>query len=125
MWCPGVAALLTCKYLGRDVSSLGWRWGKSRYQAVCYLIPLAYGAATYAFVWLTGFGGFYNSQFVKRFSRPDGDIFLETTRRSEACHAGRDVFGVEREVHREWSATDAMVGETSPFHLLTDIVGES
>ena len=72
MWCPGVAALLTCKYLGRDVSSLGWRWGKSRYQAVCYFIPLAYGAAIYAFVWLTGFGGFYNSQFVERFSEAFG-----------------------------------------------------
>jgi hypothetical protein len=36
MWCPGVAALLTCKYLGRDVSSLGWSWGKSRYQAATW-----------------------------------------------------------------------------------------
>ena len=65
---PGLAALLTCKYLGRDFSSLGWKWGKSRYEVVCYLIPLAYGAAIYAFVWLTGLGGFYNTQFVRRFS---------------------------------------------------------
>jgi len=41
MWCPGVAALVTCKYLGRDLSSLGWQWGKTRYQVTCYLIPLA------------------------------------------------------------------------------------
>ena len=41
MWCPGLAALLTCKYLKRDLSSLGWKWGKSRYQIACYLIPLA------------------------------------------------------------------------------------
>jgi uncharacterized protein len=60
MWCPGLAALLTCKYLGRGFSSLGWNWGRSRYEAVCYFIPLAYGAAIYAFVWLTGLGGFYN-----------------------------------------------------------------
>ena len=32
MWCPAVAALLTCRYLGRDVGSLGWKWGESRYQ---------------------------------------------------------------------------------------------
>lgn len=69
MWCPGVAALLTCKYLGRDLSSLGWKWGKTRYQAICYFIPLAYGIATYAFVWLAGLGGFYNKQFVESFSK--------------------------------------------------------
>jgi CAAX protease family protein len=68
MWCPGLAALLTCRYLRRDLSSLGWNWGKSRYQIVCYFIPLAYATAIYAFVWLTGLGGFYNSQFVERFS---------------------------------------------------------
>jgi membrane protease YdiL (CAAX protease family) len=68
MWCPGLAALLTCKYLRRDLSSLGWNWGKSRYQIACYFIPLAYGAAIYGFVWLTRLGGFYDSKFVERFS---------------------------------------------------------
>jgi len=72
MWCPGLAALLTCKYLGRGFSSLGWKWGKSRYEFVCYLIPLAYGATIYGFVWLTGLGGFYNTQFVARFSEAFG-----------------------------------------------------
>ena len=24
MWCPAIGALLTCKYLGRPISSLGW-----------------------------------------------------------------------------------------------------
>ena len=72
MWCPGLSALVTCKYLRRDLSSLGWNWGKSRYQIACYFIPLAYGTAIYAFVWLTGLGGFYNSQFVERFSEAFG-----------------------------------------------------
>ena len=53
MWCPGLAALATCKYLGRDLSTLGWNWGTGRYQLICYLIPLSYGTASYAFVWLT------------------------------------------------------------------------
>jgi uncharacterized protein len=57
MWCPGLAALATCKYLGRNVSSLGWKWGNSRYQVICYLLPLAYATASYVFVWVTGFGG--------------------------------------------------------------------
>jgi membrane protease YdiL (CAAX protease family) len=72
MWCPGLAGLLTCKWLKRDLSSLGWKWGKSRYQITCYFIPLAYGAAIYAFVWITGLGGFYDSKFVERFSNAFG-----------------------------------------------------
>ena len=27
MWCPAIGALLTCKYLGRHIASLGWQWG--------------------------------------------------------------------------------------------------
>lgn len=68
MWCPAVAALLTCKILGRRVSSLGWKWGQSRYQVASYLIPLGYAAATYIVVWLTGLGGFYNNGFVAALS---------------------------------------------------------
>jgi membrane protease YdiL (CAAX protease family) len=69
MWCPGLAALVTCKYLGRSLSSLGWKWGSARYEIICYFIPLAYGTAVYAFVWLTGFGGFYNKDFVALISK--------------------------------------------------------
>jgi uncharacterized protein len=65
MWCPGIAAILTCKHLGRPVSSLGWKWGNTRYQVACYLIPLFYSALIYALVWLTGIGGFYNKGFVE------------------------------------------------------------
>jgi membrane protease YdiL (CAAX protease family) len=72
MWCPGLAALATCKYLSRDLSTLGWNWGRTRYQVICYLIPLAYGTAAYAFVWLSGFGGFYDKQFVARVSKELG-----------------------------------------------------
>ena len=50
------------------MSSLGWKSGKSRYEIACYFIPLAYSAAIYGFVWLTGLGGFYDSKFVSRFS---------------------------------------------------------
>src|SRR6185437_14805264 len=64
MWCPAVAALLTCKCLGRDIASLGWKWGKSRYEVVCYLIPLGYSIAIYSFVWLTGLARFYNRSFA-------------------------------------------------------------
>jgi|SRR5579872_3078679 len=64
MWCPAAGALLTCKILGRDVKSLGWKWGRPRYQVASYLIPLAYSVVTYGIVWITGLGGFYDQQFV-------------------------------------------------------------
>ena len=32
MWCPAIGALLTCRYLGRPVASLGWKWGETRYR---------------------------------------------------------------------------------------------
>ena len=72
MWCPGVAALLTCKYLGRGIGCLGWRWGRTRYQVACYLIPLGYATATYAIVWLTGFGGVYRKSFVDAITQDFG-----------------------------------------------------
>jgi uncharacterized protein len=49
MWCPAVAALLSCKYLRRDVRSLGWKWGDPRYQVISYLIPLGYATVAQSF----------------------------------------------------------------------------
>ena len=72
MWCPGAAALLTCKYLGRDLATLGWGWGRTRYQVICYLIPLAYSLVIYTFVWSTGLGGFYNREFEASFAKDFG-----------------------------------------------------
>jgi membrane protease YdiL (CAAX protease family) len=64
MWCPASAALLTCRITGREVKSLGWKWGNPRYQVISYLLPLGYATVTYAVVWISGLSGFYNKQFV-------------------------------------------------------------
>lgn len=64
MWCPGIAALLTCYLRGESAARLGWRWGAWRWQWLAYLVPLAYAAAAYAIVWSTGLGGFGNPEFV-------------------------------------------------------------
>jgi uncharacterized protein len=64
MWCPGVAALLTCKLSGVPLASLGWRWGEWRWQALAYLWPLAACGIAYTVVWLTGLGGFPNAATV-------------------------------------------------------------
>jgi membrane protease YdiL (CAAX protease family) len=58
MWSPGTAAMLTCVILRRPLRSLGWKWGKWRYQAASYLIPLGYATAVYVTVWITSLGRF-------------------------------------------------------------------
>jgi membrane protease YdiL (CAAX protease family) len=64
MWSPGLAALVTCKLLRRDLKTLGWSWGSGRYETIAYFIPLAYSSVIYGFVWLTGLGTFFNRGFV-------------------------------------------------------------
>jgi membrane protease YdiL (CAAX protease family) len=63
MWCPGIAAILTCLIRRRPLSSLGWKW-RWRYQAISYLIPIAYAGVAYAFVWATGLGGVPNPKVL-------------------------------------------------------------
>jgi hypothetical protein len=58
MWSPGIAALLTCSLKGLSLQSLGWGWGAWRWQWLAFAIPLGYTAVAYAFVWLSGYGGF-------------------------------------------------------------------
>lgn len=68
MWCPGVAAILTCLIRRRPIRSLGWKW-KWRYQAASYLIPILYAGAAYGVVWATGLGGVPNHAVLDRFSK--------------------------------------------------------
>ena len=66
MWCPAIAALVTCKLLNKDVAELGWKWGRTRYQMASYLIPLGYTFIAYLFTWISGFGHFYNDEMVQK-----------------------------------------------------------
>lgn len=68
MWCPGLAALITQFIFQRNIRELGWKWRKTRYQAIGYALPLLYALAAYLVIWLTGLGGFYNEAFVNRIS---------------------------------------------------------
>ena len=72
MWCPGLAALLTCRLVRKPVAELGWKWGKTRYQLASYLIPIAYALIAYLIVWISGLGGFYNHEFVKKIASTFG-----------------------------------------------------
>jgi len=64
MWCPGISAFITMKILKRNISDLGWNWGKTKYQIGSYLIPILYALIAYMTIWIFGWGGFYNKEFV-------------------------------------------------------------
>lgn len=57
MWCPGFAALATCLIYHKNLRGLGWGWGRTRYQASAYLLPIGYGLVAYGTVWMSGLGG--------------------------------------------------------------------
>jgi len=69
MWGPGLAALLTCWLAKLPLRSLGWGWGKARWQLLSYLWPLAVCVVTYAIVYALGFGGFPNMDTVAEFRK--------------------------------------------------------
>jgi len=56
MWCPGIAALVTCLVYHRNVRGLGWGWGKTRYHALSFALPIVYSLVAYGMVWLSGLG---------------------------------------------------------------------
>lgn len=72
MWCPAFAAFITIKILKRDISTLGWKWDKVKYQLWSYLIPLGYALIAYLTVWIFGWGGFYNKEFVIKLTNSFG-----------------------------------------------------
>lgn len=51
MWCPGLAAIVTCVLMRIDVATLGWNWGATRYQVWSYVIPIFYALPVYVGVW--------------------------------------------------------------------------
>jgi len=65
MWCPGFAAILTCRIHGVRIATLGWHWAGFRPQLACYLLPAAYSLAAYAVIWGTGLGSFANPKFLR------------------------------------------------------------
>ncbi|WP_298735746.1 CPBP family intramembrane glutamic endopeptidase [uncultured Chitinophaga sp.] len=82
MWCPALAALLTCLLRGIPLASLGWKWGRHKYQLWSYLIPFLYALVAYLGVWISGKGGFYDKEFVGKIAKgfgwnlPDGAVII-------------------------------------------------
>jgi membrane protease YdiL (CAAX protease family) len=64
MWCPALSAFITSLILKRPIAGLAWGWGNPKYQWWSYLTPLLYSTVAYLIIWLTGWGGFYNTETV-------------------------------------------------------------
>ena len=64
MWCPALAGMLTLRCNGRSIAELGWKWGEARYQIQSWFIPLLYASMAYVIVWVAGFGGFGNREYL-------------------------------------------------------------
>ncbi len=65
MWCPALAALTSCRVVGRSFWSLAWRWPEGKYIALGYFLPLAYASVAYGAVWAFRLGG-WNSEFANQ-----------------------------------------------------------
>lgn len=66
MWCPALAAWVTCRLLGRKISDLNWKWGSAKYMTSCYFIPMMYALIAYLIIWSAGWGGLYNKAFAEQ-----------------------------------------------------------
>ncbi len=64
MWCPGVAGIITKLIHERSLKGMGLKFGKFKYLAVAYLLPLGYCLLVYGFTWISGLGNFPNLSFV-------------------------------------------------------------
>jgi membrane protease YdiL (CAAX protease family) len=65
MWCPGISAIVTQLIFCRSLRGMGWGWGKTRYQVASWLIPPAYAAVAYAFLWATGLAPLSDAVIVR------------------------------------------------------------
>ena len=63
MWCPALAALVSCRSLGRTFRSIAWRWPNNKYIVAAYIVPLTYTSIAYGAIWAWHLGG-WNSEFV-------------------------------------------------------------
>jgi membrane protease YdiL (CAAX protease family) len=72
MWCPAIAAIITLKLRGRNISSLHWKWGNWNYIRWSYVIPALYGIITYMLIWIFGFGGLANEEAITEWGKELG-----------------------------------------------------
>ena len=66
MWMPRVASILTCRIVGRPLSRLGLGRWNGRFVLIGYPVPIACCLVASLGIWILGFGGFPNTDFVRQ-----------------------------------------------------------
>ncbi|MBN1311403.1 MAG: CPBP family intramembrane metalloprotease [Anaerolineae bacterium] len=56
MFSPAFAALLVRFIYARNLRGFGWKWGKTRYQILGYVVPMIYVLISYSLILLLGLG---------------------------------------------------------------------
>lgn len=64
MWSPALAAITTQFIYDKKINKTIFKLYSYRYLAISYLIPFLYLFITYLIVWITGLGGFFNTNFL-------------------------------------------------------------
>ena len=78
MWCPAIAAFITLKLKGRNMSSLNWNWGNWKYIKLSYFIPALYALITYILIWIFGLGSLINGEAITKWAEELGLIGIGT-----------------------------------------------
>ena len=78
MWCPALAAFITLKIKGREISSLNWNWANWKYIRLSYFIPALYGLLTYVLIWIFGFGSLANKEVITDWGKELGLLGIGT-----------------------------------------------
>lgn len=65
MWCPALAAFITCRLFKIDIATLGWGWRPAKYEWVGYALPLLYATPVYVITWLAVDGAFIYDTFAQ------------------------------------------------------------
>jgi uncharacterized protein len=72
MWCPTLAALVTCALFRIDLATLGWNWRPAKYEGLAYVLPWIYALPVYIVCWLTVKGSFVFDAYAARVSASYG-----------------------------------------------------
>jgi len=72
MWCPTLAALVSCAVFRIPLATLGWRWRPARYEALAYVLPLLYALPVYLACWATVKGSFAFGSFAAQMANSYG-----------------------------------------------------
>lgn len=72
---PMVAAFISALWFRRNLRDFGWGWGKWRYQALAWLLPLIVATVTFSLVWILGFGELEPGPFIVEAQTGLGNTF--------------------------------------------------